>query len=88
MVVADKRRNFIVSTASHFFGLTVQEAVNDVPALVKFLESDEHRTLCALPVRHGDDEPRLKLVNELPNNKNALVFFKVSCCYLLNLIIL
>lgn len=82
MVVADKRRSFIVSTASHFFGLPVQEAVNDVPALGKFLDSDEHRTLCALPVKHGDDEPRLKLVNELPNNRNALIFFKVNFVYL------
>lgn len=81
MVVADKRRRLIVSTAGHFFSASVQhdeEDVEDREILDRFLEQSSCRTLCARPVEAADqNQVRLKLSTELPAGRNTLVFFKV-----------
>lgn len=80
MVVADKRRRLIVSTAGHFFSASVQHDevdVEDREILDRFLEQSSCRTLCARPVEANRDQVRLKLSTELPAGRNTLVFFKV-----------
>lgn len=80
MVVADKRRRLIVSTAGHFFSASVQhdeEDVEDREILDRFLEQSSCRTLCARPVHADRNQVRLKLSTELPAGRNTLVFFKV-----------
>ncbi|XP_071561821.1 cytoplasmic dynein 2 heavy chain 1 [Temnothorax nylanderi] len=81
MVVADKRRRLIVSTAGHFFSASVQhdeEDVEDREILDRFLEQSSCRTLCARPVDADRNQVRLKLSTELPAGRNTLVFFKVT----------
>ena len=80
MVVADRRRRVILSTAGHFFGISTNEDFNtqDDSALEKFLDQATCRTLCAHPVNENADKSLLKLTNELPVGKNTLVFFKVK----------
>lgn len=81
MVVADKRRSLIITTAHNFFGVSSEydelESHED-SLLEKFLDQAKCRTLCAVPLRAGDyAEPRVKLTNELSLGENTLVFFKV-----------
>ncbi|KAL6266424.1 hypothetical protein P5V15_003274 [Pogonomyrmex californicus] len=81
MVVVDKRRRLIVSTAGHFFSASVQHDevdVEDREILDRFLEQSSCRTLCARPVDVEQDQVRLKLSTELPADRNTLVFFKVT----------
>ncbi|KAL0104886.1 hypothetical protein PUN28_016497 [Cardiocondyla obscurior] len=81
MVVADKRRHLIVSTAEHFFSASVQhdeENIEDREILDRFLEQSSCRTLCAQPVDNDRNRIRLKLSTELPAGRNTLVFFKVT----------
>ena len=80
MVVVDKRRSLIVSTAGHFFGVPVKddETIDDEQTVLdNFLDRAACRILCAQPDVE-DEEVRLKLSNELPVGRNTLVFFKVS----------
>lgn len=80
MVVADKRRHLIVSTAGHFFSASVQhdeDNIEDREILDRFLEQSSCRTLCASPVDADRDQVRLKLSTELLAGRNTLVFFKV-----------
>lgn len=80
MVVVDKRRYLIVSTAGHFFSASVQHDEEDVEGreiLDRFLEQSSCRTLCARPIDEDQDQVRLKLSTELIAGKNTLVFFKV-----------
>ncbi|XP_032668403.1 cytoplasmic dynein 2 heavy chain 1 [Odontomachus brunneus] len=81
MVVADKRRYLIVSTAGHFFSTSVRHDEEDVEGreiLDRFLEQSSCRTLCARPIDEDQDQVRLKLSTELTAGKNTLVFFKVT----------
>ncbi|XP_051159645.1 cytoplasmic dynein 2 heavy chain 1 [Leptopilina boulardi] len=80
MVVLDKRRTLIISTAGNFFGITSQldSEIVDSSVLEKFLNQSSCRTLCAHPTFHEDNETFLNLTNELPIGKNTLVFFKVN----------
>ena len=81
MVVADRRRAFIVSTAGNFFGIPTQDdesKIENVSVLEKFFDQSTCRTLCAHPISENSDEISLKLTNELPVGKNTLVFFKVN----------
>ncbi|XP_076621618.1 dynein cytoplasmic heavy chain beethoven [Colletes latitarsis] len=81
MVVHDKRRSLIVSTAGHFFGvsLTDEETIaNGQSVLDNFLDRATCRTLCAQPADDEDDQTRLELSNELPVGRNTLVFFKLT----------
>ncbi|EFN76217.1 Cytoplasmic dynein 2 heavy chain 1 [Harpegnathos saltator] len=81
MVVADKRRYLIVSTAGHFFNASVRhddEDVEDREILDHFLEQSSCRTLCARPIEENQEQVRLKLSTELSAGKNTLVFFKVT----------
>lgn len=81
MVVVDKRRYLIVSTAGYFFGASVQhdeEDVEDREILDRFLEQSSCRILCARPVDADRKQVRLKLTTELgADTANSLVFFKV-----------
>jgi len=80
MVVVDKRRYLIVSTAGYFFGTSVQQGDDDIEdreTLDRFLEQSSCRTLCARPADTNRDQVRLKLTTELPAGRNTLVFFKV-----------
>lgn len=80
MVIADKRRFLIISTAGHFFGTSVQyeeEDREDREILDRFLEQSACRTLCVKPIDNNRDQIRLKLSTDLPANGNTLVFFKV-----------
>lgn len=81
MVVADKRRYLIVSTAGHFFSASVrhdEEDAEEREILDRFLEQSSCRTLCARPVDADRDQVRLKLSTEPPAGTNTLVFFKVK----------
>ncbi|XP_018402903.1 PREDICTED: cytoplasmic dynein 2 heavy chain 1 [Cyphomyrmex costatus] len=82
MVVADKPRHLIVSTAGNFFNASVQhdeEDIEDREILDRFLEQSSCRTLCARPVDTDRNQVRLKLSTELPAGiRNTLVFFKVT----------
>ncbi|XP_078052127.1 dynein cytoplasmic heavy chain beethoven [Augochlora pura] len=84
MVVVDKRRSLIVSTAGHFFGVPVADAANDEAVvdsesvLENFLDRATCRTLCAQPADNEDNEVRLQLTSELPVGRNTLVFFKLK----------
>nr|XP_033320776.1 cytoplasmic dynein 2 heavy chain 1 [Megalopta genalis] len=84
MVVVDKRRSLIVSTAGHFFGVPVDDGANDEAVvdsesvLENFLDRATCRTLCAQPAGNEDNEVRLQLTSELPVGKNTLVFFKLK----------
>nr|XP_012219219.1 PREDICTED: cytoplasmic dynein 2 heavy chain 1 [Linepithema humile] len=81
MVVVDKRRYLIVSTAGYFFGTSVQQDDDDIEdreTLDRFLEQSSCRTLCARPADTNRDQVRLKLTTELPAGRNTLVFFKVT----------
>jgi len=80
MVVVDKRRYLIVSTAGHFFNTSVQpddDDVEDREILDRFLEQSSCRTLCARPIDADQKQARLKLSIDLSAGKNTLVFFKV-----------
>lgn len=78
MVVIDKRRTLIVSTAGNFFGISHNnDELEDSSVLEKFFNQASCRTLCAHPTFHDDNDTFLKLTNELPIGKNTLVFFKV-----------
>lgn len=80
MVLVDKRRYLIVSTAGYFFGASVQQDDDDIEdreILDRFLEQSSCRTLCAQPADANRDQVRLKLTTELPTGRNTLVFFKV-----------
>lgn len=80
MVVLDKRRTLIVSTAGNFFGISSQldsEIVNS-SVLEKFLNQSSCRILCAHPTFQEENETFLNLTNELAVGKNTLVFFKVK----------
>lgn len=80
MVVLDKRRSLIVSTAGHFFGVPLKD--NDTirdeeEVLDNFLDRASYRILCVQPVDEEEKKMQLKLSNELPIGRNTLVFFKV-----------
>lgn len=80
MVVADKRRYLIISTAGHFFSASVRDDEDDIEdreILDRFLEQSSCRTLCARPIDEDRGQVRLKLSTELTAGKNTLVFFKV-----------
>ncbi|XP_043507557.1 cytoplasmic dynein 2 heavy chain 1 [Frieseomelitta varia] len=81
MVVVDKRRSLIVSTAGHFFGVPVKDGetiADEQTVLDNFLDRAGCRILCAQPADVEDEEVRLKLSNELPVGRNTLVFFKLT----------
>ncbi|XP_066585667.1 cytoplasmic dynein 2 heavy chain 1 [Prorops nasuta] len=82
MVLQDRRKNLIVSTAGNFFGLTTSYESNEgdwSEALDKFLDHSSCRTLSARPSDEtADSKNRLKLSNDLSIGKNALVFVKVD----------
>lgn len=81
MVVADKRRYLIISTAEHFFSASVQHDEEDVEEreiLDRFLEQSSCRALCARPIDADRNQVRLKLSTELSAGRNTLVFFKVN----------
>ncbi|KOX76673.1 Cytoplasmic dynein 2 heavy chain 1 [Melipona quadrifasciata] len=81
MVVIDKRRSLIVSTAGHFFGVPVKDdetIADEQTVLDNFLDRAGCRILCAQPADVEDEEVRLKLSNELPVGRNTLVFFKLT----------
>lgn len=81
MVVLDKRRSLIVSTAGHFFGVPLKDdetIADEQTVLDNFLDRAACRILCAQPADAKDEELRLKLSNELPVGRNTLVFFKVN----------
>ncbi|XP_017764042.1 PREDICTED: cytoplasmic dynein 2 heavy chain 1 [Eufriesea mexicana] len=81
MVVVDKRRSLIVSTAGHFFGVPLEndETIADEQTVLdNFLDRATCRLLCAEPAGLEDEEIRLKLSNELPVGRNTLVFFKLT----------
>ena len=81
MVAADQRGTLIVSTAGNFFRVPANDVVKTTEGdavLEKFLDVPSCRTLCAHPLQSGTDGVRLKLTNELPVGRNALVFFKVT----------
>lgn len=81
MVVIDKRRSLIVSTAGHFFGVPLKDndTIRDEETVLdNFLDRAACRILCAQPeIDEEDEKMELKLSNELPIGKNTLVFFKV-----------
>jgi hypothetical protein len=86
MVVVDKRRYLIVSTAGHFFNTSVQpddDDIEDREILDRFLEQSSCRTLCARPIDADQKQTRLKLSIDLSAGKNTLVFFKVRWDFLL-----
>ncbi|XP_017891098.1 cytoplasmic dynein 2 heavy chain 1 isoform X2 [Ceratina calcarata] len=82
MVVIDKRRSLIVSTAGHFFGVPLENdygsSVNEETVLANFLDRATCRILCAQPAEVDDEEARLRLSNELSDDRNTLVFFKLT----------
>ncbi|XP_076748967.1 dynein cytoplasmic heavy chain beethoven [Xylocopa sonorina] len=81
MVVTDKRRSLIVSTAGHFFGVPSSDdetLADEQTVLDNFLDRATCRLLCARPAEVADDEAGLKLSNELPVGRNTLVFFKLT----------
>ena len=81
MVVVDKRRSLIVSTAGHFFGVPANDdetIADEETVLDNFLDRAGCRILCAQPADVEDEDVRLKLSNDLPVGRNTLVFFKVS----------
>ncbi|XP_050496495.1 cytoplasmic dynein 2 heavy chain 1 [Bombus huntii] len=81
MVVLDKRRSLIVSTAGHFFGVPLKDdetIADEQTVLDNFLDRAACRILCAQPADAKDEELRLKLSNELPVGRNTLVFFKLT----------
>ncbi|XP_076646917.1 dynein cytoplasmic heavy chain beethoven [Halictus rubicundus] len=83
MVVVDKRRSLIVSTAGHFFGVSLADdddevIVNGESVLDNFLDRATCRTLCARPADNEDDKARLQLTSELTVGRNTLVFFKLT----------
>ncbi|XP_015119188.1 cytoplasmic dynein 2 heavy chain 1 [Diachasma alloeum] len=85
MVVVDRREAFIVSTASHFFGISPNNALEpeDHMVLDRFLDTPQSRTLCAQP-GESDDSSHLRLSNEASGGKNTLVFFKLSASSITN----
>ncbi|XP_011311295.1 cytoplasmic dynein 2 heavy chain 1 [Fopius arisanus] len=85
MVVVDRREAFIVSTASHFFGISPNNALEpeDHMVLDRFLDTANSRTLCAQP-GDSDDSSHLKLSSEAAAGKKTLVFFKVAASSVTN----
>lgn len=81
MVVVDKRKYLIVSTAGYFFGASVQHDEDDIEdreILDRFLEQSSCKILCARPIDADQKQVRLKLSTELgAGTVNNLVFFKV-----------
>lgn len=83
MVVVDRREAFIVSTASHFFGISPNNALEpeDHVVLDRFLDTANSRCLCAQP-GESDESSHLRLSNEASVGRKTLVFFKVCGCFL------
>ncbi|XP_011502016.1 PREDICTED: cytoplasmic dynein 2 heavy chain 1 [Ceratosolen solmsi marchali] len=79
MVVIDRRRSFILTTAHHFFGVPHDEDLdsNEVSLLDNFLDRAKCRTLYAAFL-FSNSESRVSLTNELSVGNNTLVFFKIS----------
>lgn len=79
MPAIEKRESFIISTASHFFGLSTNNSLDpeDHSVLDRFLDTPGSRAICARP-KNSNDSSQLKLTEELPGNKKILVFFKVN----------
>ena len=82
MVALDKRRNYIVATASNFFGATnssLKLESEELLLLNKFLDESKCKTLCAVHLLDSEfKETRVKLTNRLSSDDNTLVFYKVS----------
>ncbi|XP_029051229.2 cytoplasmic dynein 2 heavy chain 1 [Osmia bicornis bicornis] len=81
MVVDDRRRSLIVSTAGHFFGVDLKDEQTirvEESVLDNFLDRSTCRTLCAQPADDNFEGTSLKFSNELPFGKNTLVFFKIE----------
>ncbi|XP_029665147.1 cytoplasmic dynein 2 heavy chain 1 [Formica exsecta] len=82
MVVVDKRKYLIASTAGYFFGASVQHDEDDIEdreILDRFLEQSSCKILCARPIDADQKQVRLKLSTELgAGTVNNLVFFKMT----------